>query len=145
MKNLILLLSLISSTLVYGQQSSTKTLIKTFNVKGFNLITADLEGKLNVQHWDNENLARVKMVITYQNANEHMMKYLIMKGRYNLQFSKEKDNLLYHPNYTKKLQINKKGDLLIEHISYTLILPRDVKLIDFEQDLEASVAEKDNK
>ena len=140
MKQILLtLIGLFTLTTLTAQQAN-KTLIKTINIEDAKLLKVDVDGMIKTASWDRENLIRVQMEITYENASVHVMKYLITKGRYNIKL--EKPSLILQPNYTDKVQINKNGDLLIEKVTYTFFLPDDVELINLNEE-QAALAENE--
>jgi len=52
--NLTLFLFLLVSTTMFGQSKTEKTLVKSFNLKGNNTVTLDLDGDIEVQEWKGE-------------------------------------------------------------------------------------------
>ncbi len=145
MKKLTLFFLMLCSFGLNAQQTANKTLVKTLNIGDLEVITVNLDGNVQTQFWDDDNAVRVQMEIIYKNADLYTMKYLIMKGRYDIQLSDEDPSLIIQPNYKKNIPINAKGDLLIESISYTIFIPKNVKLIDFNNNEAATIAENENK
>ncbi len=64
-----------------AQATVTKSLIKSFNVEGKDVLTVDLGEYVTMQDWAN-NYVRVQVNITLSNASETTLKSLIESGRY---------------------------------------------------------------
>lgn len=126
MKQKIIILFLIAFTnFAFGQQAQ-KTLVKTFNLKGSKTVLLELDAPVEIKEWSNKTM-RVQMSITLQNANVHMLKYLITKGRYNLNTVLGTEGLkLSVPGRKKDVVVNKNGDKLKETVAYTIFIPSDV-------------------
>ena len=68
------------------------------------------------------------MGIELQNTNVHMLKYLITKGRYNLNaVQTDKGMVISTPGRQKEVVVNKKGDKLLETVVYTVFVPNNVQ------------------
>lgn len=126
MKNSIFLFALMLVTSSSVAQQAQKNLLKTFDLNSQRQVVLNLDGDVNIERWNNSTL-RVQMDISYENANVHIMKYMISKGRYNLTMSSTADGVMIeHPNKLAAAQISKDGTLLKESIVYTIVLPKDV-------------------
>lgn len=123
-------LSLISllmcTTALSLAQSTEKTLVKSFNLKGNQVVELKLSGDIAVQEWNND-ILRIQMVINLPNGNNAMLKSLIQAGRYSL---KGVDTEEYYrvdaPNLQKKISV--RGQELREHISYIVYAPTNVSV-----------------
>lgn len=103
-----------------------KTLVKTFNIQNNNTVVLDLDGKVEVKEWS-ENTVRIQMNIKLGNSTVHLLKYLITKGRYNLESENTTDGFsISAPGRSQAVVINKAGDLLNELVTYTVFVPRNV-------------------
>ena len=126
MRNLLTILSLIVFVSFSYGQNTQKTLVKTFNLKGSKAVVLDTKSSVEVKEWSNETM-RIQMSITLENANTHMLKYLITKGRYNLSTELTDDGLVVSfPGRKKDVVVNKNGDKLKEVVTYTVFVPSDV-------------------
>jgi hypothetical protein len=87
MKSSMLLLSSISFLLVThvttAQVVASKSLVKSFNVIGKDILTVDLGDKVTTQEWTND-FVRVQINITLLNGTETTLKSLIESGRYQI-------------------------------------------------------------
>ncbi len=144
MKNLNLFLStlalvLLTSSIFAQNVNVEKTLVKSFNLQGNDVVELDLKGKVEVQHWNNS-IMRIQMNIGLENGSSSMLKSLVQAGRYNLR-SVEKDGVykVYSPGMNRDVRI--KGKELVEVLSYTVFLPQDVMV---QESTEASTS-VDNK
>jgi hypothetical protein len=111
------------SGFAYGQ-GAEKTLVKSFNLEGAQLIQLDVAGDVEVKEWSNP-YARVLINIEIQNGSEAMLKSLVRNGRYNLYSSNKED--AYHiiaPAMNRKVKVG--GENLEEKVSYTFFLPENV-------------------
>lgn len=142
MKNIFVLVFMFFASISVAQQAQ-KTLLKTFNVNGHQQVVLNFDGNVNVQKWQ-EPTVRVQMQITYKNANVHIMKYLISKGRYNLKSASTADGFeISNPNAGKDVQISKDGKLLSETISYKVFVPTTMSVIVADES-QASIVNTDN-
>ncbi|MEL6866478.1 MAG: hypothetical protein AAFP19_18780 [Bacteroidota bacterium] len=127
MKNLriVLILVLIASvaSLSFGQ-TAEKVLVKSFNLKGKDVIVLDLEGEVEVQQWKND-IMRVQMTVALTNRNSTTLKSLIRAGRYNLKSKVDNDAcVVYAPGMQRDIRI--KGQELKENISFVVYAPENV-------------------
>ncbi|MFT5832594.1 MAG: hypothetical protein ACI97N_000207 [Cognaticolwellia sp.] len=125
MKKLLTLIILVL-TASFSFAQTEKTLVKTFNLQGNTSVALDFNGNVEVQEWG-ESTLRVHMNISIENSNVNMLKYLITKGRYNLVLeNKETGVQISSPGRNQNVIINKDGDILIETVTYTVFIPRNV-------------------
>ena len=142
MKNTFLSVFMLIASISVAQQAE-KTLIKTFNANGTDQIVLDLTGDVNIQKWSNPTI-RVQMNISYENASVHIMKYLITKGRYNLQSEESADGLrISIPEAGKDVVISKDGKILVETITYTVFTPENVAVVILDES-QATVLSNDD-
>ena len=143
MKNIIFLVAFMLVTSISVAQQAQKNLLKTFDLNSQTEVVLNLDGDVNIERWNNSTL-RVHMDIAYENANVHVMKYLISKGRYNLTISPATDGLVIeHPNKTDSPKISKDGTLLKESIVYTVVVPQNVTVI-VNEGSQTNVLNKDD-
>lgn len=118
-----LLLSILSVNFA-NAQSAEKTLVKSFNLKGMNVVTLNLPGEVEVQQWNNP-IMRVQMTIGIENVREATLKSLVKAGRYNLQSKEgEEEYEISAPGMNRTVKIG--GQELRENISYIVYAPEDV-------------------
>ena len=99
--SMIIIAALCFSSFTFGQ-SAEKTLVKSFNLKGQEIILLDLKGKVEVKEWKGE-IMRVQMNIAIANGSNSMLKSLITAGRYNLRSKVENDGMtIFAPGNGKK-------------------------------------------
>ena len=75
-------LLLCATTITFAQQAE-KTLVKSFNLQGNQVVIVDLEGPVEFKTWSNTTM-RVQMDVQLGNGTEAMLKSLVKAGRYNL-------------------------------------------------------------
>ena len=109
---------------VYSQTQAEKTLVKSFNLKGSDVVTLDLDGAIEVKEWNNE-IMRIQMTISVENGSSSMLKSLIQVGRYNLMSVVENGDLKIFAPAMKK-EIKARGRVLKENIVYTVFTPENV-------------------
>ncbi|MFT4663796.1 MAG: Flp pilus assembly secretin CpaC [Polaribacter sp.] len=107
-------------------QSVERTLVKSFNLKGNTSLVLDLEGDVDVQHWNND-LVRVQISIKVENVSDAILKSLIVAGRYNLNSTEGENGFVINaPSLEKEVKL--RGQLLKEHLSYTIYAPESVSV-----------------
>ncbi len=112
------------TTLMLGQTTAEKTLVKSFNLKGNDVVLMDLKGDVEVKHWKKE-VMRIQMTIGIENRSSSMLKSLITAGRYNLISKTEEDEfVVFSPGMERNIKI--KGTNLEEKISYIVYAPENV-------------------
>lgn len=118
-----------SFSLILGleaQQTVEKTLVKSFNLQGNDVIDLDLEGDIQLKEW-NSPAIRIEMLITLDNGNETMLKSLIKAGRYNLKSTETEDSFhISIPGLAREVTV--KGVSLVDKVSYIVSLPADVNI-----------------
>ncbi len=127
MKNLIAILTLALFCGVSTQafsQTAEKTFVKSFNLKGMQVVVLNLDGNVEVQQWKND-IMRVQMTIALPKSNATTLKSLAKAGRYNLK-SKVGDDAytVYAPGMQREVRI--KGENLSEKVSYIVYAPENV-------------------
>ncbi len=123
--SMILLATLLLNTAMIGQ-STDRTLVKSFNLKGQETIVLDLKGNVEVKEWKGE-IMRVQMNIAIANGSNSMLKSLITAGRYNLKSKVEDEGMtIFAPGMQRDIKI--KGSALQEKITYTVFAPDDVTI-----------------
>jgi len=124
--NLTLFLFLLVSTTMFGQSKTEKTLVKSFNLKGNNTVTLDLDGDIEVQEWKGE-IMRIQVTIGIENGSNAMLKSLVTAGRYNLQSKEENDGMtIFSPGMKRDVKV--RGEKLKESISYIVYAPDNVSV-----------------
>jgi hypothetical protein len=119
----ICLTLMLISVFAYGQ-GAEKTLVKSFNLEGSQLVQLDVAGDVEVKEWSN-NYARVLINIKIENGSEAMLKSLVRNGRYNLYSSNKEDAFhVVAPAMNRKVTVG--GENLQELVSYTFFLPENV-------------------
>lgn len=117
-------LLLLANSFSYAQTTTEKTLVKSFNLQGKDVVVLDLDGEIEVKEWDNK-IMRVQMTINVENVSNSMLKSLIQVGRYNLSSDTEDDNFIVFAPAMKK-EIKVRGKVLKENIVYTVFTPENV-------------------
>ena len=127
MKKLVAILNigllLLVSTISYSQSQVEKTLVKSFNLHGSDVVVLDLDGQVEVQEWKNE-IMRVQMTINLSEGTSSMLKSLIQVGRYNLVSKDGEEYTIYAPAMKKEIKV--RGKVLKENIVYTVFAPENV-------------------
>lgn len=101
-----------------------KTLVKSFNLKGMQVVELDLDGAVEVIEWKNT-ILRIQLKIAIEQGNESTLKSLVRAGRYNL-YSKvgDEDFKIFAPGTKKGMKIS--GQDLNENVSYIVYAPENV-------------------
>lgn len=128
MKKLVAIMNiallLLVATTGYSQTEVEKTLIKSFNLKGNDVIILDLDGAIEVKEWKND-IMRVQMEINLEGGTSSMLKSLIQVGRYNLTSKIEENEFkVMAPDMNKEIKV--RGKVLKENIAYTIFAPENV-------------------
>ena len=122
--SLILLATMVASTTI--AQNVERTLVKSFNLKGKQVVVMDVDGNVEVKEW-NGDIMRIQMSIELTNGSNSMLKSLIQARRYTLVSELEGDALKINmPSMEKQVKIG--GKELNEKISYTVFAPADVQV-----------------
>ena len=105
-------------------QDVEKTLVKSFNLQGNQIVTLDLDGPIDVVNWKNSTI-RIQMTIQIANDSEAMLKSLVQAGRYNLRSTITGDAFkIYAPGLEKLVSVG--GKTLEETISFIIFAPEDI-------------------
>ncbi len=125
MKRLLAIIGLVLVTNIMFAQTE-KTLVKTFNLQGSTAVVLDLDGEVVIKEWG-EKTMRIHMNIQLENTNVHMLKYLMTKGRYNLNIDNSGSaSVVTSPGRKQDVIINKQGDTLKENVTYIVFVPVNV-------------------
>lgn len=126
-KNLFLIVPLLFSMSLSHGQEAEKTFVKSFNLKGAQVVLLDLDGKIEVKEWNNKNLMRVQINVGLENATEATLKSLVQAGRYNLKSNDETGTYkVSAPGLARKVIF--RGNELQEKITYTVYAPENVTI-----------------
>ena len=113
-----------------AQQAVEKTLVKSFNLQGNDVLDLALKGDIKVNEWSSS-IVRVEMLITLKNGNEMLLKSLIKAGRYNLTSSETEDSYkISIPGLDRDVTV--KGKTLIDKVSYVISAPAGVNIRESE-------------
>lgn len=124
LKNFFSVLVLMFVTISLTAQTAEKTLVKSFNLQGNDVVLLDLDGQIEIKEWDNP-IMRVQIVVSLENSNSTILKALVKAGRYNLTGGEEKGEYRVHaPGIDREVKI--KGKVLTENLSYIVFAPKDV-------------------
>jgi len=115
----IFFLLLVSNT-VFAQ--AQRTFVKSFNLKGDNYVTLNLNGPASVEQW-NETYVRVLTNVTLDKGNDAALRFFAQKGRYRLSMTTNSGATISAPIHT---DIKYQGKTLQESISYTVFIPKNV-------------------
>ena len=123
LKAFLTVFTLIFAIAISSAQSE-KTLVKSFNLKGMQIVVLDVDGDVEVREWKNK-IMRVQLTIAIDRGNESTLKSLVRAGRYNL-YSKvnEEDFEIFAPGTKKEIKFG--GQSLNENISYIVYAPENV-------------------
>ncbi len=117
-------LLLLVATISYSQTQIEKTLVKSFNLQGEDVVLLDLDGEVEVKEWDNK-IMRVQMTINLEGGTNSMLKSLVQVGRYNLKSMIENEEFkVYAPAMNKEIKV--RGKVLKENIVFTVFAPENV-------------------
>ncbi len=124
LKTFIPIVALLLVTFSVHAQSAEKTLVKSFNLKGNNVVQLDLDGDIEVKEWDNP-IMRIQISVSIENSNSTILKALVKAGRYNLASAEENGEYrVFAPGVDREVKI--KGTALTENLSYIVFAPKDV-------------------
>ncbi|MCO6480442.1 MAG: hypothetical protein J5I94_27620 [Phaeodactylibacter sp.] len=116
-------LLLFVSFITYGQEVE-KTLVKSFNLQGNQIVALQMDGPIVVKTWNN-NFLRVQMQVTLKEGSEALLKSLVQAGRYNLRY--EIDGEAYKvlaPQLGLVVKVG--GKPLEDTVSYIVYAPENV-------------------
>ncbi len=140
-KIILLLVPVFILNLSANAQSIEKTLVKSFNLKGNNLVLVDVDADVTINEWSQDQM-RVIMRISLDNGSEMMLKSLVKVGRYNLESSLEPAGLkIFVPGLEKQVKL-RSGNELMEQISFEIYAPSNVTV---KPKLAEAFAEKTDK
>lgn len=126
----IIMLSLFVIINLNAQQAVEKTLVKSFNLQGNDVVDLELKGDIEVVEW-NSAVVRVEMLISLKNGNEMLLKSLIKAGRYNLISAETEDAFkITIPGLERDVTV--KGKTLIDKVSYVISVPSGVNIRESE-------------
>ena len=126
-------------TAAYGQQAE-KTLVKSFNLQGNQVVALQMDGPIEVATWDN-NFLRVQMEVSLEQGSEALLKSLVRAGRYNLSHEVGEDSFqVKAPKMNHEVKIG--GRPLEDKVSYKVFAPKDVlvKVPEKEQAVEGGAS-----
>jgi hypothetical protein len=127
MKNVVILLTVVFLSINVTAQHE-KVLVKTIAQQKISEIAVNMDGELEVKTW-NKGEVRILIHIEYLNAKTNLMKVLIAKGRYNIDYSTTNDTLTLSCEALKQpIVFGKDEKILEEKISYTLMVPEGVSV-----------------
>jgi len=122
--SLIMLATMVANTVI--AQNAERTLVKSFNLKGKQVVVMDVDGDVEVKEW-NGDIMRIQMSIELTNGSNSMLKSLVQARRYTLIAAVEGEKLKINmPSMEKQVKI--RGRELTEKISYTVFAPTDVQV-----------------
>lgn len=105
-------------------QNTERTLVKSFNLKGKDIVMMDVNGDVEVKEW-NKGIMRIEISIKLTNGTSSMLKSLIQAKRYNLTSVVDGDALkIQMPSLKRKVKVS--GKELTEKITYTVFAPADI-------------------
>jgi len=114
---------LLATSMMLGQNVE-KTLVKSFNLKGSDVVYMEVTGDVDVQQWDKK-FMRIQMTISLENSNERILKSLVGARRYGLKAKfADHEMTVFAPALNKDVKI--KGVKLKEKIGYTVFVPKNV-------------------
>lgn len=112
---------------IVAQNLTEKTLVKSFNLNGRNVLKVDFSQAIDVKKW-NEPTVRIEMNIAVENMNEATFKSLIVAGRYNVQPTFD-NAMMTLSNLPLQKSIKFNNTELKETIRYTLFVPQDLEVL----------------
>lgn len=124
MKNFNLLLITLLTCCVTLSAQIEKTLVKSFDLDGSQLVRLDLPGKVEIKTWENETL-RVQMTISLDTGTEAMLKSLVTAGRYNAKSDNQADGFrILMPGLVNELMV--RGKTVTEQFTFIVFAPKKV-------------------
>lgn len=121
-----ILIALIATTVMASAQTSSKTLVQSFNLKGKSEMALPAHGQVTVTHWKG-NYAQVQVEIELPNATEGKLKSLVATGRYQVETESFGTVLvLRFPGLEKEYGIN---DISVkDQLRFTVFVPEGVEV-----------------
>lgn len=124
--NKILLMMLFLPGILLAQTSS-KTLVHSFNVSTVQVLELELPGAVEIVRWDNAQM-RIEFDVEINHPKEALIKALVEAGRYRFAQDHENGSLkVTMPNIEKEVRIG--GHLIEETFTYTVHLPENVQVV----------------
>ena len=113
---------IVAITIVTAQ--SEKTLVKSFNLQGIQVVVLDIDGDVEIREWKND-ILRIQLTVNITNGNDSMLKSLVTAGRYNLYSNISEEGFkIFAPETKKEMKVS--GQDLNERISYIVYAPENV-------------------
>ena len=107
-------------------QAAEKTLVKSFNLQGKQIVELDLDGPVQVKTWKND-ILRVQMSVALTNGSSTILKSLVQVGRYNLKSSiKDEVFSIFLPGLERSVKV--RGTLLEEQVSFLVFAPEYIEV-----------------
>jgi hypothetical protein len=129
----LLLAFLLSTPMLIAAQAAEKTMLKSFNLDGKNLIRLELPGTVDVKVWE-KSIIQIQITVSLPSGNAAMLNELANVGRYNLSAKSSGDNFLITSDNLNKI-IKIKGQDLKENITFQVFVPKDVSVKIFDVNL----------
>jgi hypothetical protein len=123
-------------------QSTTKTLVKSFNVEGQEIVSIDIDAPVEVQKWSGK-LLRIQLQISLETGSNALLKSLVQAGRYNLRHNLEDGSYsIYAPSLDMQVKVG--GHPLQDDVSLIVYAPENITVVVPTNDAE-EVAEEQPK
>lgn len=137
---IVMLATILVANIAFAQ--AQRTFVKSFNLKGDNQVVVNLDGPVEVKEWDQE-VVRVLMNVTFENANDSALRFFTEKGRYRI-LQTTKDGTLVISAMPRGGNIKYQGRPVEEVVTYTVLIPSNVNAEVIEADT-ASASGNDTK
>ena len=119
-------LLLFASLITYGQQAE-KTLVKSFNLNGYESVAIGMDAPVEVRTWNNPFL-RVQIQISLENGSDALLKSLVQAGRYNLRYEIiDGEYNVYAPSLDRIVKIG--GKPLNDQVQFVVFAPEGVTVM----------------
>lgn len=119
-------LLLFASLITYGQQAE-KTLVKSFNLNGYESVAIGMDAPVEVRTWNNPFL-RVQIQISIENGSDALLKSLVQAGRYNLRYEIiDGEYNVYAPSLDRIVKIG--GKPLTDQVQFVVFAPEGVTVM----------------
>ena len=124
--SLAILLSFTLVTGLYAQKPIEKTLIKSFNLQGYEVLDIYLDGDTHIEKWDSP-IVRVEMAISLLSGCRKTLNMLIKSGKYDLIYDQTSHSYrISMRGLTEEFKIP--GACLKDLVSYRIKVPRYVNV-----------------
>lgn len=121
-------------------QSTEKTLVKSFNIEGHEIVSIDIDAPVEVQKWSGK-LLRIQLQISLETGSNALLKSLVQAGRYNLRHNLEDGSYsIYAPAMDMQVKIG--GKPLQDNVSLLVYAPEDVTVVVPSNDTEEIAEEQ---